>query len=185
MIGEIRDNETASIAINSALTGHLVFSTLHTNDAAGTFPRLIDLGINSKVITSALRIAMAQRLVRKLCQFCKKEVLAEGETKNKIDQTLSEIEDKNYIPANTTKIYTPVGCDKCNQIGYKGRTGIYEAILTDDKIENAVELNPSEREIWQAAKGQGILTMKQDGILKILQGMTSMEELERVISLQD
>jgi type IV pilus assembly protein PilB len=185
MIGEIRDNETASIAINSALTGHLVFSTLHTNDAAGTFPRLIDLGINSKVITSALRIAMAQRLVRKLCQFCKKEVMAEGETKNKIDQTLSEIEDKNYIPANTTKIYTPVGCDKCNQIGYKGRTGIYEAILTDDKIENAVELNPSEREIWQAAKGQGILTMKQDGILKILQGMTSMEELERVISLQD
>ena len=185
MIGEIRDNETASIAINSALTGHLVFSTLHTNDAAGTFPRLIDLGINSKVITSALRIAMAQRLVRKLCQFCKKEIPVEGETKKKIDQILSEIEDKNYIPANTDKIYSPVGCEKCNQIGYKGRTGIYEAILTDDKIENAVELNPSEREIWQAAKGQGILTMKQDGVLKILQGMTSMEELERVISLQD
>ena len=185
MIGEIRDNETASIAINSALTGHLVFSTLHTNDAAGTFPRLIDLGINSKVITSALRIAMAQRLVRKLCQFCKKEIPVEGETKKKIDQILSEIEDKNYIPANTNKIYSPVGCEKCNQIGYKGRTGIYEAILTDDKIENAVELNPSEREIWQAAKGQGILTMKQDGVLKILQGMTSMEELERVISLQD
>ena len=185
MIGEIRDNETASIAINSALTGHLVFSTLHTNDAAGTFPRLIDLGINSKVITSALRIAMAQRLVRKLCQFCKKEIPVEGETKKKIDQILSEIEDKNYIPASTDKIYSPVGCEKCNQIGYKGRTGIYEAILTDDKIENAVELNPSEREIWQAAKGQGILTMKQDGVLKILQGMTSMEELERVISLQD
>ena len=185
MIGEIRDNETASIAINSALTGHLVFSTLHTNDAAGTFPRLIDLGINSKVITSALRIAMAQRLVRKLCQFCKKEIPVEGETKKKIDQILSEIEDKNYIPANTNKIYSPVGCEKCNQIGYKGRTGIYEAILTDDKIENAVELNPSEREIWQAAKGQGILTMKQDGVLKILQGMTSVEELERVISLQD
>ena len=185
MIGEIRDNETASIAINSALTGHLVFSTLHTNDAAGTFPRLIDLGINSKVITSALRIAMAQRLVRKLCQFCKKEIPVEGETKKKIDQILSEIEDKNYITANTNKIYSPVGCEKCNQIGYKGRTGIYEAILTDDKIENAVELNPSEREIWQAAKGQGILTMKQDGVLKILQGMTSMEELERVISLQD
>lgn len=185
MIGEIRDSDTANIAINSALTGHLVFSTLHTNDAAGTFPRLIDLGVNSKVITSALRVAMAQRLVRKLCQYCKKEVTIEGEQQKQIEEIVSGIEDKSLIPPQRNKMYVPVGCEKCNKIGYKGRTGIYEAILTDDKIENAVELNPSEREIWAAAKGQGILTMKQDGVIKILQGVTSLQELERVISLQE
>ncbi|MFA6554455.1 MAG: ATPase, T2SS/T4P/T4SS family [Candidatus Paceibacterota bacterium] len=185
MIGEIRDGETANIAINSALTGHLVFSTLHTNDAAGTFPRLIDLGVNSKVITSAIRVAMAQRLARKLCEFCKKETALEGNEKQEIETIVNSIEDKSLIPEQRTKIWKPVGCDKCNKTGYKGRVGVYEAILSSEKIENAVEKNPSEREIWAAAKEQGILTMRQDGILKILQGITSLEELERVISLQD
>jgi len=185
MIGEIRDNETADIAINSALTGHMVFSTLHTNDAAGTFPRLIDLGVNTKVITSAIRVAMAQRLARKLCQFCKKENLLEGETKKEVDTILASIVDKTLLPENTTKIWTAVGCDKCNNTGFKGRIGVYEAILTNAKIENAVEMNPSEREIWAAAQDQGILTMRQDGIVKALQGVTSLEELERVIALVD
>lgn len=185
MVGEIRDGETAGIAINSALTGHLVFSTLHTNDAAGTFPRLIDLGVNSKIITSALRVSMAQRLVRKLCEFCKKEVAIEGTTKENIEKTVAEIEDKAQIPTDRTKMWTHVGCEKCNKTGYKGRVGIYEAIRTSEKVENAVESNPSEREIWAAAKGQGVMTMRQDGTLKILAGVTSMEELERVITLTD
>ncbi|MEA2715055.1 MAG: type pilus assembly protein PilB [Candidatus Parcubacteria bacterium] len=185
MVGEIRDHETADIAINSALTGHLVFSTLHTNDAAGTFPRLIDLGVNSKVITSAIRVAMAQRLTRRLCPDCKKEVVLEGATKAIIEAILNEIEDKSLIPAERGKMWVAVGCDKCNHTGYRGRVGVYEAILTDEKVENAVEMNPSEREIWAAAKGQGILTMKQDGIVKILQGMTSLEELQRVIAFDD
>ncbi|MEI6304479.1 MAG: GspE/PulE family protein [Candidatus Taylorbacteria bacterium] len=185
MVGEIRDNETADIAINSALTGHLVFSTLHTNDAAGTFPRLIDLGVNSKVITSALRVAMAQRLTRRLCQFCKKETLLEGDEKTQIEAVISSIEDKSLIPAERSKMWIAAGCEKCNKTGYKGRIGVYEAILTDQKVEDAVESNPSEREIWNAAKGQGILTMKQDGIIKILKGMTSLSELQRVISLED
>lgn len=185
MIGEIRDGETASIAVNSALTGHLVFSTLHTNDAAGTFPRLIDLGVNSKVITSAIRVAMAQRLARQLCEFCKKETVLEGDTKNEVEKIISEIEDKSLVPPERNKIWEPVGCDKCNNTGYKGRIGVYEAILIDEKIENAVESNPSEREIWAAAKGQGILTMKQDGILKVLRGITSISEIERVIALTD
>lgn len=185
MVGEIRDNETAEIAINSGLTGHLVFSTLHTNDAAGTFPRLIDLGVNSKVLTSAIRISMAQRLVRRLCNFCKKEITLEGDTQKEIETTLNDIEDKTQIPNDRSKIWTASGCEKCNNTGYKGRVGIYEAILIDNKIEDAVEMNPSEREIWIAAKGQGILTMKQDGVLKILGGLTSIEELERVISLTD
>lgn len=183
MIGEIRDNETAAIAIDSALTGHLVFSTLHTNNAAGTFPRLIDLGINPKVITSAVRVSMAQRLVRKLCQFCKKEIPINEQAKKDIEITLAGIEDTSLIPYDRTKIWTASGCDKCNMTGYKGRIGIYEAILTSEKIENTIETNPSEREIWLAAKGQGLLTMKQDGVLKALQGITSLEELERVIAL--
>lgn len=185
MIGEIRDNETADIAVNSALTGHLVFSTLHTNDAAGTFPRLIDLGVNSKVLTSAIRVAMAQRLVRVLCPSCKKEIPIDNENQKEIESTIVGIEDKSLIPNDRTKIYSAVGCEKCNGTGYKGRVGIYEAIITDKKIEDAVEMNPSEREIWIAAQGQGILTMKQDGILKVLSGVTSIEELERVISLTD
>jgi type IV pilus assembly protein PilB len=185
MIGEIRDSETADIAINSALTGHLVFSTLHTNDAAGTYPRLIDLGINSKVLTSAIRVAMAQRLVRKLCTFCKKEVVIEGDDQKEIEETVNVIQDKSLVPTERTKMFVSVGCDKCNNTGYKGRVGIYEAILTNKKIEDAVEMNPSEREIWAAAQDQGILTMKQDGVLKILSGITSLDELRRVISLTD
>ncbi len=185
MVGEIRDNETADIAINSALTGHLVFSTLHTNDAAGTFPRLIDLGVNSKVITSALRVAMAQRLTRKLCEFCKKETPVEGDVQKEIETVINTIEDKTLVPTERSKMWVAVGCEKCNKTGYKGRIGIYEAVLTDEKVENAVESNPSEREIWAAAKGQGILTMKQDGVLKILKGITSLSELERVIAIED
>ncbi len=185
MVGEIRDNETAGIAINSSLTGHLVFSTLHTNDAAGTFPRLIDLGINSKVISSAIRVAMAQRLVRKLCTNCKKESPVEGAAQKTIEETLNSIEDKSLVPAQHTKMFVPVGCEKCSGTGYKGRIGIYEAILTDQKIESAIDKNPSGREIWEAAKGQGILTMKQDGVLKVLSGITSLEELERVIVLDN
>jgi len=185
MVGEIRDNDTADIAINSALTGHLVFSTLHTNDAAGTFPRLIDLGANPAIIPSAMRVSMAQRLVRRLCVSCKKEVPLEGQDQNEIETTVNGIEDKSAIPADRTKMWTPVGCDKCNHTGYKGRIGIYEAILMNKSVELAVQRSASERELWEAAKGQGILTMKQDGVLKVLAGITSLEELERVITLTD
>ncbi|MDD5165217.1 MAG: GspE/PulE family protein [Candidatus Pacebacteria bacterium] len=185
MIGEIRDGETANIAINSALTGHLVFSTLHTNDAAGTFPRLIDLGANPSIIPSAIRVSMAQRLVRRLCQTCKKETLVEGANQNEIETTVNGIEDKAAIPADRSKMWIPVGCDACNHTGYKGRIGIYEAILMNKTVEEAVQRSSSDREIWEAAKGQGILTMKQDGVLKVLNGTTSLEELERVITLTD
>jgi type IV pilus assembly protein PilB len=185
MVGEIRDNETVDIAINSALTGHLVFSTLHTNDAGGTFPRLIDLGANPKIIPSALRVSMAQRLVRKLCANCKKEVAVDEKAKNEIESTLESIEDKTLIPSQHSKMWVSVGCDKCNKTGFKGRIGIFEAILMNEKIEQVVQASSSDREIWTAAKGQGILTMKQDGILKVLQGITSLDELERVITIVD
>ncbi|MEK7642568.1 MAG: type II/IV secretion system protein [Patescibacteria group bacterium] len=184
MVGEIRDRETAEIAVNAALTGHLVFSTLHTNNAAGTFPRLIDLGVNPKIITSAINLAMAQRLVRKLCSKCKKKATLTLNENKLIKETLESIKDKKYLEGvDSQNVYEAGGCEACNFTGYKGRTAIYEAILTDEKIEAVVLQNPSEREINKASEDQGILTMKQDGIIKILHGTTSLSELARVIDL--
>ncbi|MES2436426.1 MAG: ATPase, T2SS/T4P/T4SS family [Patescibacteria group bacterium] len=184
MVGEIRDTETAEIAVNSALTGHLVFSTLHTNNAAGTFPRLIDLGVDPKILTSALSVSMAQRLVRRLCT-CAEEMPIEGRDKIIIDRILGTIKNvSEYLPTIPTIIGKAKGCEKCNFTGYKGRVGVFEAILRSEKVEQAIRENPSEREIWKAAEDQGILNMKQDGIIKILQKMTSIQELERVIDLE-
>jgi type IV pilus assembly protein PilB len=184
MIGEIRDSETAATAVNAALTGHLVFSTLHTNDAAGTFPRLIDLGVNPKVITSAVSVAMAQRLVRKLCPTCRKEVPLEEHDRSVVKKILDSItSEEDKVSAVPQKTFISQGCKECNFTGYKGRIGIYEAILPSEKIEAAVNMNPSEREIWVAAEDQGILNMKQDGVLKVLKGITSLTELRRVITI--
>lgn len=186
MIGEIRDEETAEIAINSALTGHLVFSTLHTNTAAGSFPRLMDLNVNPKVITSAINIAIAQRLVRKLCPQCKERVALEGNEKKLIDNILASIPDKSYLAGiQTDSMWKAVGCDKCNKTGYKGRTGIFEGILIDESVENVIQNNPSEREIKKETAHQQLLDMKQDGTIKILKGITSLQELERVIDIQE
>jgi type IV pilus assembly protein PilB len=192
MVGEIRDAETAKIAIESALTGHMVFSTLHTNNAAGVIPRLIDLEVNPKIMVSALSLSIAQRLVRKLCPICKKEKIpTEVETKTMklvLDSIKEEGKDlKNYnIDMNASfKIYEPVGCDKCNLTGYKGRIGIFEAILTDEAIEKIIPQNPSEREIKRVAKTQGILSMRQDGMVKIINGITSFEEVQSVVDLNE
>ncbi len=185
MIGEIRDSETASIAINSSLTGHLVFSTLHTNSAAGAFPRLIDLGINSKIMSSAINIVLAQRLVRKLCDNCKKPIPIDGEIKRKIDAITATVVDKNEIPTNITNVFEANGCEKCNKTGYKGRIGIYEGIKLTPEVNSIIEMNPNEEEVEKASASQAILTMKQDGVIKILKGITSISELERVISIDN
>ncbi len=185
MVGEIRDDETAEIAVNSALTGHLVFSTLHTNNAAGTFPRLIDLKVNPKIISSALNLAMAQRLVRKLCTECKKQITLEGEDKTIIEKILETIEDKTYLDGiDQQHIYEAVGCDKCNKTGYKGRIGIHEAIIMDENIEKIIRDNPSEREIKKVAKSQNLLTLTQDGIVKVLSSITTLDELRRIIDIE-
>lgn len=185
MVGEIRDTETAEIAINSALTGHLVLSTLHTNTAAGTFPRFIDLGINPKILSSAINATMAQRLVRKLCKTCKKEILIEGDDKITIDRIVGNIKDrKKYRIKSLDNHYLPVGCKECNFTGYKGRIGIFDAVIMDETIEQLLKENPSEREIQEVAKNQGILNMKQDGIIKVLNGDTSLVELRRIIELE-
>ncbi len=188
MVGEIRDGDTANTAIQASLTGHLVFSTLHTNNAAGTFTRLVDLGVDPKVLTSAIRVAMAQRLIRVLCPDCKKKISIPIDRQPLVEELFNSIkgfEEEKEFTTKTTDVYTSVGCEKCNNTGYRGRIGVYEAILSDKKIEEVVRENPSEREIRIAAAHQKILTMKQDGLIKVFKGVTSFEELERVVDLAE
>ncbi len=187
MVGEIRDSETAKIAINSALTGHLVFSTLHTNDAAGAIPRLVDLGINSKIIGSALTLAIAQRLVRKLCANCKKAVPPNPEESkiiNIVSKLIKEKRPEIEVPEGKEIWVAGDGCEICNGVGYKGRTGVFEAIMVDPDVTRVITDKVNDREIKDASKKQGILDMREHGILKVLQGITSIEELERVVQLK-
>lgn len=189
LVGEIRDEDTAKVAINAALTGHLVLSTLHTNSAAGTIPRLIDLKVNPKVIGSALSLALAQRLVRVLCDDCKKEDLANEKEARIITNVLgamktSGMEDSmmGFSPSFQYRIFRPVGCLKCHG-GYRGRTGIFEALVMTAEIEKILPNNPSEREVRQASVSSKIPSLLQDGILKVLQGITSLEELGKTVDL--
>jgi len=189
MVGEIRDSETASIAINSALTGHLVLSTLHTNSAAGAFPRFIDLGIDPKILATAINVIMAQRLVRKLCVHCKIPVdfsdVKNKEQEEKIKEVFGAIKNKErYLPKdNTYTIYQANGCSKCNNTGFKGRVAIVEAVVMDRELEDLLKTKPTEREIITGTRRQGILTLKEDGIIKVINGTTSFKELTRVIDI--
>ncbi len=192
MVGEIRDGETAEIAVQSSLTGHMVFSTLHTNNAAGVIPRLIDLGVNPKILVSALSVSIAQRLVRKLCQFCKTEKPATEDEIRTIEKVVAgmKAEGKDLSKYGVKfeapyHIFSPVGCEKCNMTGYTGRIGIFEAIRTDEAIEKIMPENPSEREIKKVAAAQGILSMRQDGVVKILSGITSIPEVQSVVDLSE
>lgn len=192
MVGEIRDDDTAGTAVQSSLTGHMVFSTLHTNNAAGVIPRLIDLKVNPKILVSALSLSIAQRLVRVLCNDCKTEK-ALTETENKIVQSIidsmkeegKDLAKYNINPDATFKFFSPVGCDNCNKTGFKGRIGIFEAIKTDEFIEKIILENPSEREIKKVAKTQGILSMRQDGLVKMFHGITSYDEVLSVVDLTE
>jgi type IV pilus assembly protein PilB len=192
MVGEIRDGETAKIAVESALTGHLVFSTLHTNNAAGVIPRLIDLDVNPKILVSALSLSIAQRLVRKLCVHCKKEKVMTDEEKKVIEKIYNDAkaQGKDFSAYGIDisagfKIYEPVGCSECNSTGYKGRMGIFEAVYNDAKIEEIIPKNPSEREIKEVASKQGYLNMKEDGIIKVLRGTTSYDEVGSVVDFYE
>jgi type IV pilus assembly protein PilB len=187
MVGEIRDEEVAATAINAALTGHLVFSTLHTNDAAGTFPRLIDLGVSEKILSSAINVAMAQRLVRQLCSVCKTERPASPDEAKIIDHYMGKLVDQSLVPQNKTNVWAanPAGCATCGGRSYKGRIGIFEAIFMDSSIEEILRTKPSEREIFAIARTQGIPSMVEDGIIKILRGVTSFEELRRVVDIEE
>ncbi len=181
MVGEIRDQETAQTAIDAALTGHLVFSTLHTNNAAGAIPRLIGLGVNPKIIGGALNITLAQRLIRILCATCKKEEKQTEDERAIIDEVVVGIVGRHV--ENHGKIWKAVGCAHCNNTGFKGQIGLYEGILLDAAVESLLETNPSDREIKKAARAQGILDMREDGVIKVLNGITALDELYRVVDM--
>jgi len=182
MVGEIRDREVAETAIHAAQTGHLVFTTLHTNSAVGAFPRLIDLGVDYHVIGSSVNMVLGQRLVRVLCESCKKEREATPKEESLIKNILSTHPKSPLIP-NPLHIYDAVGCTKCNGSGFKGRQGVYEAIKVDQAVEEAIITDPREHVILKAAQAQGIPSMAEDGIEKVLQGKTSLAELQRVVDL--
>ena len=168
MVGEIRDGETAEIAINASLTGHLVFSTLHTNDAAGAFARLIDMGAEPFLVASAVAGVMAQRLVRRLCPKCRREI--------PLDMKWYDLE---YPPAKST-VWVPEGCEVCTKTGYRGRGGLFELLVVTEDIESTIIARKSSTEIREIALKHGMKTLREDGWTKAFKGMTSVEEVMRV-----
>lgn len=182
MVGEIRDREVAETAVHAAQTGHLVFSTLHTNSAAGAFPRLIDLGVDSRIIGSALNLVLGQRLVRILCDTCKTPRTPTPDETHLITTILDEHPEHPDIP-NPLTIYEPTGCVICNNSGFTGRAAVFEAIVVDTQVEDAVLRDPREHIIIEAASPQGIPTMAEDGIHKVIRGETSLTELRRVVDI--
>jgi len=181
LVGEIRDDETADIAVNSALTGHLVLSTLHTNSAIGALPRLIELGIKPSLISPSVNALIGQRLVRKLCE-CKEEYVPAKESIESIKKIISIISPKSKVdvPKKIEKLYRPKGCPKCNNLGYKGRIGIFEILTITEPIEKLVLEMAGETDLTVAALEEGMIMMLQDGILKAVEGITSIEEVKRV-----
>ena len=179
LVGEVRDLETADIALQAALTGHLVLSTLHTNDAVGAVPRLITLGVKAVSIGPALSLAIAQRLVRVLCADCKKPTDVDAATTEKVKNFFNKLPAKvDRKPYENYKIYTPGGCDKCNGIGYRGRVGVFEFLEGGADLEKTILKEASEVALRGVAERQEMVTMQQDGILKVLEGKTTLEEVE-------
>lgn len=184
MVGEIRDLETADIAIQAALTGHLILSTIHTNSASGAIPRFLSMGVKPFLLAPALNCVIGQRLIRKICQFCKKEITLDQETLDRVAKTVAEMPEaqQKEVETKAKVFYTGVGCDKCNGIGYKGRIGIYEIFVMNKEIEEIVlSAQVSEYEIERIAVRNGMVTMVQDGVLKAMDGLTSLDEVFRVI----
>jgi len=180
MVGEIRDNETAKLATHSALTGHLVLSTLHTNNAIGVIPRLIDLGIDSFLIPPSLNLMIAQRLARRLCPDCKERVMASEREQQIIDEALAALpkEEREKLPYHRPYyIYKSKGCATCNKKGYLGRVGIFEIMKMTFELEQIILSQPSQEKLLAEAQRQGMITLQQDGIIKVLEGMISLEEV--------
>ncbi len=187
LVGEIRDDETADIAVNAALTGHLVFTTIHANNAAATIPRFLELGVKPSVIAPSVNAFMAQRLVRRLCNTCKEEYEPATETLDMVKRLLAVISPKAKIkiPKNIKTLYRPKGCTQCGNTGYKGRIGIFEIFTITETIEKIIIDMGTEEEIMRAAMEDGMITMLQDGVLKAVEGITSMEEVWRVTAEGD
>ncbi|MFW6065959.1 MAG: GspE/PulE family protein, partial [Planctomycetota bacterium] len=171
MVGEIRDEQTARIAIQASLTGHLVLSTLHTNDAPSSITRLINIGIEPYLISASVNAVLAQRLVRRICQNCKTRV-------TEVKESVAAYLDK--YGASSEELYYGTGCDKCRQTGFKGRVGIYELLLIDDEMRDIITANPALGELRRFAREHGMIGLRDDGLRKIEAGLTTAEEVMRV-----
>lgn len=188
LLGEIRDNETAETAIHAALTGHLVFTTLHTNDAAGAIPRLVDMRVNPALIPPALNLVIAQRLVRRVCKNCANEYKPDARLSKELNNALKTVPLKiksKYpkIDKKLTILKAGKGCEKCNFSGYKGRIAVMELFVIDKEMEKVIIKTPSVIDIYETAIKRGMITMKQNGILKVLKKITTLEEIEKVLGV--
>jgi len=170
MLGEIRDSETANIAVQAALTGHLVLSTLHTNDAPSSVTRLINIGVEPYLISAALNAVLAQRLVRRVCQACKEEYTPTDDMK--------EFLKLQGFQGETT--WRGKGCDKCRKTGYSGRLGIYEMMVMDDSLRDVVTGNPDVNHLRKLCRERGLITLREDGFQKVMHGQTTVDEILRV-----
>jgi len=185
MVGEARDEETASLITQAALTGHIVLSTLHTNSAVGVVPRLIDMGVKQFLLPYTLRVVISQRLVRTLCNSCKKKIVPNEKIKAYVAdlfKSLTPAQKKETGIGKEFSIYEAKGCEKCNFKGYTGRVGLFEVFSINDEISEIILKDPTETAISKAAKKQGMLTMEQAGVVKVLSGETTIEEVSRVTS---
>ncbi|MEI6498699.1 MAG: ATPase, T2SS/T4P/T4SS family [bacterium] len=184
MVGEIRDSETANMATHAALTGHMVISTMHTNDSAGALPRLINMGIEPFLITSSVNLIIAQRLIRRICPKCKAEMKVPARLRDEVIEELKKIPENNTIDRtripDELKLYYGRGCSECNQ-GYKGRIGIFEVLAMTPEIEDLAVTKKSANEIKEASIRAGMITMKQDGIIKAFQGLTTIDEVFQAV----
>ena len=171
LVGEIRDVETAEIAVQASLTGHMVFSTLHTNDAPATVTRLRDMGVPPFLITATVEAILAQRLVRRICTGCKEEVIPGADVLADLEMTSDQLEGK--------KFYRGKGCEKCNRSGYKGRLGIYELLIMNDEMRDMIIRNASTEEIREAARRNGMVTLRESGMESIFIGQTTADEVIR------
>lgn len=182
MIGEIRDDETARIAMNAAMTGHLVLSTLHTNDAVTSIPRLLDMGIEPYLLASTVNVVISQRLARKLCENCKVKATL---NKKQMDELSIMRPDLYDFLKSGQPIYEPQGCPDCDDSGYKGRVGLFEVLSIDKKIRDLISTSADSSTIYEAAKKDGFKLLIEDGVEKLLAGTISMEELLRVTAIKE
>lgn len=186
MVGEIRDTETASLAIHASLTGHILLSTLHTNDAVGAIPRLIDMGIEPFLLPPTLNVIIAQRLVRRICPDCRQKIKARPSVRNHILKEYKDIPEiwrKSVTLPKPFYLYYGKGCKKCRKTGYSGRIGIFEILQMTPQLSDLILKKKPEQEIKKEAKRQGMISMRQDGIIKVLEGITTFEEVLRVTKL--
>jgi type II secretory ATPase GspE/PulE/Tfp pilus assembly ATPase PilB-like protein len=177
MVGEIRDPETTDLAIQASLTGHLVFSTLHTNDSAGALPRLLDMHAEPYLIASTVTCVVGQRVVRKVCPTCKVAKPPGPEVEAKIKTVLSTL---HNFEVKKIQLFVGRGCKECNNTGYLGRVGIFEVLVVSEKIGRMILARETAQAISAQAVSEGMVTMKQDGFMKVLEGATTIEEVLRV-----